>query len=447
MPKHQTSLTNFAIAVLIFFAMSAAAQTPTAGSAAAAEPASAKSLKSANDFHVFTNATGSGTAGKIAKWTDSSGALGDSVITESSGNIGIGTSPLASLHVSGISRSDNRFESRLGGSDSVGSGASIFFGDGGTGALWAGMQLSAGHDINFWTQDNTWNSPKVTIKLGGSVGIGTTTPGSTLQAPTQVSPLHIYTSADKNEFLVMQNASNTPNAVALVRTWADVASVNVASHASSRTVTRWGTSLGGWNEVLALAGNGLAVGTYATTPLILGTNSTARLTIDSGGNVTVGNTGDNLSMTVNGTLTATKVIGATYQDVAEWVPATTHMEPGTVVVLNRERNNEVMPSAHAYDTAVAGVVSAQPGLILGVAGASKAQVATTGRVKVHVDAGSAGIAIGDLLVTSDRSGTAMKSQPVDLGGVQFHRPGTVIGKALEPLPTGEGEILVLLSLQ
>jgi len=155
-------------------------------------------------------------------------------------------------------------------------------------------------------------------------------------------------------------------------------------------------------------------------------------------------TGD---ITATGSITGASVIGATYQDVAEWVPATTHMEPGTVVVLNRQHRNEVMPSAHAYDTAVAGVVSAQPGVILGIAGDSKAQVATTGRVKVHVDATAGAIDIGDLLVTGNKPGTAMKSQPVDLGGVQFHRPGTVIGKALEPLPDGEGEILVLLSLQ
>ena len=35
----------------------------------------------------------------------------------------------------------------------------------------------------------------------------------------------------------------------------------------------------------------------------------------------------------------------------------------------------------------------------------------------------------------------------DLGGTQIHRPGTIIGKALEPLDKGTGEILVLLSLQ
>jgi hypothetical protein len=42
---------------------------------------------------------------------------------------------------------------------------------------------------------------------------------------------------------------------------------------------------------------------------------------------------------------------------------------------------------------------------------------------------------------------AMKSLAVKLGGVEFHRPGTLIGKALEPLESGVGEILVLLSLQ
>ena len=41
----------------------------------------------------------------------------------------------------------------------------------------------------------------------------------------------------------------------------------------------------------------------------------------------------------------------------------------------------------------------------------------------------------------------MVSQAVEVAGVQMHRPGTVIGKALQPLDRGTGEILVLLSLQ
>src|SRR6266581_5189931 len=41
--------------------------------------------------NIVPAASGSGTQNKVAKWTDDSGTLGDSIITESSGNIGIGT--------------------------------------------------------------------------------------------------------------------------------------------------------------------------------------------------------------------------------------------------------------------------------------------------------------------------------------------------------------------
>ena len=41
----------------------------------------------------------------------------------------------------------------------------------------------------------------------------------------------------------------------------------------------------------------------------------------------------------------------------------------------------------------------------------------------------------------------MKLQPIDVGGAKIHRPGTVVGKALQALSSGRGEILVLLSLQ
>lgn len=140
-----------------------------------------------------------------------------------------------------------------------------------------------------------------------------------------------------------------------------------------------------------------------------------RLRIASNGNVGINEANPTEKLVVNGNLAVTgsitgaTVIHAVYQDLAEWVPATTPMEPGTVVVLNRTQRNEVMPSARPYDTAVAGVVSAQPGLILGLPSDTKAQVATTGRVKVRVDASMGAIAVGDLLVTSDKPGTAMKS--------------------------------------
>jgi hypothetical protein len=148
-----------------------------------------------------------------------------------------------------------------------------------------------------------------------------------------------------------------------------------------------------------------------------------------------------------GNVTVDGTVYAKYQDVAEWVSAAEGMAAGTVVVVSEDADNTVTASRHAYDTSVAGVVSSNPGLLLGVASASKAKIATTGRVRVRVDATASPIRKGDLLVTSDRPGMAMKSEPLDLGGVKIHRPGTLIGKALEPLASGEGEILVLLSLQ
>jgi hypothetical protein len=165
------------------------------------------------------------------------------------------------------------------------------------------------------------------------------------------------------------------------------------------------------------------------------------------GNVGIGKANPTAALDVVGDIKATGSVSATYQDMAEWVPSAQKLAAGTVVVLDTAKNNHVTASSRAYDTKVAGVISEMPGIILGVGGEGKLKVATTGRVKVRVDASRGAILVGDLLVTSEVEGVAMKSVPVDLGGVPIHRPGTIIGKALEPLAKGTGEILVLLSLQ
>ena len=172
-----------------------------------------------------------------------------------------------------------------------------------------------------------------------------------------------------------------------------------------------------------------------------------------GGNVGIGNPSPQYKLDVSGTahvtgnMTVDGNISAKYQDVAEWVPASEQLSAGTVVVLDSTKSNQVTSSSVSYDTRVAGVVSEQPGIALGEKSEGKVLVATTGRVRVKVDASIGPIHIGDLLVTSDVLGVAMKSEPVEFAGRKMHMPGTLIGKALEPLEKGKGEILVLLSLQ
>jgi hypothetical protein len=279
-----------------------------------------------------------------------------------------------------------------------------------------------------WTQSGSAVYPTTAT----SVGIGTTNP----------TPYTLLTVNPGNAFFGVKSANTGGGpSTALAGFIMDRGNVNSAASLNFRT----GGVTDNWI---------LGTGIYASgNDFQLGDGAAAKFTFTTAGNFGIGTAAPAAKLdvvgnvNVSGSITAASVIGAVYQDIAEWVPATTKVTPGTVVVLNPAVSNEVMPSSQAYDTGVAGVVSAQPGVILGRAGEGKAAIATTGRVKVMVDAKKTGIHVGDLLVTSDELGVAMRSEPMEINGRKFHQPGTVLGKALEPLASGRGEILVLLSLQ
>ncbi|HVU65149.1 MAG TPA: hypothetical protein VHC70_14300 [Phycisphaerales bacterium] len=123
------------------------------------------------------------------------------------------------------------------------------------------------------------------------------------------------------------------------------------------------------------------------------------------------------------------------------------IEPGTLMVIDPEHPGQLMPSASAYDTRVAGVVSGaggiNPGIHMGQSGTidGKNPIAMTGRVYVKCTAAGGAIQPGDLLTTSDVAGYAMKASD------RSRAPGAVIGKAMSSLDKDTGLVLVLVNLQ
>ena len=124
------------------------------------------------------------------------------------------------------------------------------------------------------------------------------------------------------------------------------------------------------------------------------------------------------------------------------------LAPGTVVVVDAARSNGVRGQPPRLRRRLwPGRCRRSPAWCWASEAPGKVLVAQSGRVRVKVDATYGAIRAGDLLVTSPTPGYAMRSRPLRVNGVTLHRPGTILGKALEPLPKGRGEILVLLTLQ
>jgi hypothetical protein len=297
---------------------------------------------------------------------------------------------------------------------------------------------------------------RMRITSGGNIGVGTSAPLARLHVLNGGTPVtSVYSDVTRDVVIEGPDAPfNTQTAQLLIISNDTVAADRGGSLAfgSKYNGNNWSYDAGikgGKTD-----GNTGAYGGYlsfATRPN--GGGATERMRITGDGNVTINAAASGYSLNVSGTFHATGAItsdgsiSAVFQDVAEWVPSSESLTPGTVVVVDRVRQNHVTTSSTAYDTTVAGVVSERPGIALGKAAPDRAQIATTGRVKVKADASTAPIHMGDLLVTSGVKGTAMKSVPMEIDGRRFHQPGTIVGKALEPLDSGTGEILVLLSLQ
>ena len=141
-------------------------------------------------------------------------------------------------------------------------------------------------------------------------------------------------------------------------------------------------------------------------------------------------------------------------DVAEYIlDSFDDTEPGDVVIADPDNSESIIKSTKPYDATVLGVISTKPHMVMGIdlimdeesgemyENVNAAQLALVGRVPVKVTDENGAIKIGDLLTTSSKKGHAMKCND-KLRGI-----GAIIGKALEAHDSGDGKIIVLISLQ
>jgi hypothetical protein len=245
-----------------------------------------------NDWQLTANDSASGGANKFSieditgakvPFTITAGAPTNSMFVASSGKVGLGSSsPVLNLHINTSDTPAIRQEQNNSGGFTAQT-----WDIGANEANWFVRDVTGGSRLPLRIRPGAPTS-SVDISATGKVGVGTASPAQWL---------HAFQSADVNSIVLSENPSNTTGANAAFQTKSDTAILSFQSHATARTISRFGVTLGGWDEMLASAGNGLAIGTIGATNLILGTNSANRLQID-------GSTG---AVTVSGNFTVTGV--------------------------------------------------------------------------------------------------------------------------------------------
>lgn len=138
--------------------------------------------------------------------------------------------------------------------------------------------------------------------------------------------------------------------------------------------------------------------------------------------------------------------GADFAELVEAAPSLDQYTPGDLLVIDEQNDRRVRISSEPYSTAVIGIYSAKPG-VLGSTRAmtdgtsSEVPVAMIGIVPCKASTENGPIRRGDLLVSSSTPGYVMK------GTDRMLMTGAIVGKALQPLESGQGVIEIAVTLQ
>jgi len=391
---------------------------------------------------VAQTVTGSGTTNTVPVFTGSS-ALGNSPITVSGGNVGIGTTPYYLFELYGPSA----FPAQTGQMQ-VADSASY-------------MRLNIGVGVDSSSNKVAWlQSTETTVSndrnfalqpYGGNVGIGTTSPQALF---------HVFTpSAAGIQWTgMLQNPSNCAsggNGVGL--------QFKTSSFANNYESTKW-TGIAGIGDNGQPCNDFMGLAFYTHNGPGVAPNETMR--INSAGNVGIGTISPNAKLEVAGNIKLTSgsgasmvfadgttqttawtgtVCGGDYAEAMNVAGGKAQYEPGDVLALNADNTSDVQKAAEPYSTMVAGIYATKPGVVGQRESIAKSNssipMAMVGVVPTKVSAENGPIHRGDLLVSSSTPGYAMK------GADRSRMLGAVIGKAMGTLDTGIGVIEVLVTLQ
>jgi hypothetical protein len=414
-----------------------------------------------------------GTGGFIAKFTSATD-LGNSVITELNGNIGIGTAnPFL------ISGGSERILSVSGQynpgvaltNTSIGGNQYLLY-------SFAANQVGSGF---FSIYDATNRADRFVITNSGAVGVGTTAPTSKLEIVAQdglkingYQPFLTLQDANASGKLGRIQSANgdlvfTPHSIIGQPPWAAMV-VRDTANAGSRVdiYAQDALNMVGYQPFLTLTDSNAGWARIRIQNVNGGINfQTHDLTVAGGSamyiqngtqNIGIGTANPQAKLHVQGT-TMTGVLQITGgADFAENFDVNlekanddtmaAEVKAGMVVSIDPANPGKLALSAQAYDRRVAGVISGaggvKPGMVMSQEGTladGKRPVALSGRVYCWADAALGAIEPGDLLTTAPTPGHAMKV--TDPAKAQ----GAILGKAMTSLKEGRGLVLVLVTLQ
>lgn len=413
--------------------------------------------------------SGSGTVNRLPFFSGAT-TLSDSVISQVSSNIGVGTTnPSAKLHIQN-SATVPRVESTgttgfaAGWDFYHGATGKGYVGVGDTGASFGANELMLFGGSNVKTSLWSNGARALTVNTNGTVGIGTANPFAALtvttttansgdntaffSAPTigpNASHVHYGTNGDwyirsakpVGKVILQDLGGNVGIGMTSPTHALDVYGFFRASHPAGGNLVSETT--GGVNSWAKL---------WMRTPVqswSIGSSNTFNDNQLYFANETTGQI--HMAIYPNGT-TQVKVLQITGgSDLAEKFEIAGQAKPGMVVAIDPKNAGKLILARGTYNRQVAGIISGANNLSAGMLlpdlkeGENSMPVALSGRVWVYADAGRGAIKPGDLLTTSTKAGHAMK--------VTNHRRanGAIIGKAMTELKSGTGLVLVLVSLQ